>query len=149
MIEGELFIDRPPEDVFDVVADERNEPRYNPRMTSVSMISDPPIGSGTRFAATMKSRVRTFTMMIEFTDYVRPIRLGSVSTVGAMRTVGALTFEPRGSGTLMRWSWNVELRGVMRLATPVVSWMGRRQERAIWTRLQSLLEATGPTTATT
>jgi hypothetical protein len=64
-----------------------------------------------------------------------------------MRTVGGLTFERRGSGTLMRWSWNVELRGVMKLATPVVSWMGRRQELAIWSRLKALLEATGPTTA--
>ena len=67
--------------------------------------------------------------MIEFTDYERPTRLGSASTVGAMRTVGALTFERRRSGTLMSWSWNIELRGVMKLATPVVSWIGRRQER--------------------
>jgi len=33
-IEGEIYIDRPPEDVFDVVADERNEPLYNPKMTA-------------------------------------------------------------------------------------------------------------------
>jgi hypothetical protein len=31
-IEGEIVIDRPVEEVFDVVADERNEPRYNPRL---------------------------------------------------------------------------------------------------------------------
>lgn len=30
-IEGEIVINRPPEEVFDVVADERNEPKYNPR----------------------------------------------------------------------------------------------------------------------
>jgi carbon monoxide dehydrogenase subunit G len=130
-IEGEIFIDRPPEVVFDIVADERNEPRYNQKMTAVSLLSDPPIGHGSRFVATMKSWARTFTMTIEFTDFERPTRLGSVSTVGAMRTVGALTFEPQGSGTLMRWSWNIRLRGVAKLTAPVVSWMGRRQERAI------------------
>jgi uncharacterized protein YndB with AHSA1/START domain len=141
-IEGEIYIDCPPEVVFDVVADERNEPRYNPRMTAVSLLSDPPIGPGSRFAATMKSRARTVTMESEFTDLERPTRLGSVSTVGAMRTVGALTFEPRASGTLMSWFWNVELRGVAKLAAPVASWMGRRQERAIWTGLKTMLEAT-------
>ena len=31
-IEGKILIDRPVDEVFDCVADERNEPRYNPRM---------------------------------------------------------------------------------------------------------------------
>ena len=31
-IEGELLIERPVEVVFDFVADERNEPYFNPRM---------------------------------------------------------------------------------------------------------------------
>jgi hypothetical protein len=33
-IGGEIFINRPVEEVFDFVADARNEPRYNPRMLS-------------------------------------------------------------------------------------------------------------------
>ena len=140
-IDGSIYIDRLPEVVFDVVADERNEPRYNPRMTAVSLLSDPPIGQGSRFTATMKSRARTFSMIVEFTDFERPTRLGSVSTVGSMRTVGALTFEPQASGTLMRWSWDIQLRGVSKLAAPLVSWIGRRQERAIWTGLKTMLEA--------
>jgi Polyketide cyclase / dehydrase and lipid transport len=141
-IEGAIYIDRLPEAVFDVVADERNEPRYNPKMSTVSLLSDPPIGQGSRFAATMKTRARTLSsMVIEFTEFERPTRLGSVSTVGAMRTVGALTFEPQGSGTLMRWSWDIQLRGVSKLAAPLVSWMGRRQERATWTGLKTMLEA--------
>jgi hypothetical protein len=31
-IEGEIIIDRPVDVVFDYVADQRNEPRYNPQM---------------------------------------------------------------------------------------------------------------------
>ena len=148
-VAGQVFIERPPEVVFDCVADERNEPRYNPRMTAVSLVSKPPIGQGSRFAATLKSRARTFTMTTEFTEYERPTRLASVSTVGAMRTVGAVTFERQGAGTVMSWAWDVELRGIMKLATPVVAWMGRRQERAIWTQLKAILEATDPTTEAT
>lgn len=34
-IEGEIVINRPVEEVFDLVADETNEPRYNPRMRVV------------------------------------------------------------------------------------------------------------------
>jgi hypothetical protein len=31
-VEGEIVINRPVEEVFDFVADERNEPRYNSRI---------------------------------------------------------------------------------------------------------------------
>ena len=34
-VEGDMIINRPIEEVFDFCADERNEPRYNPRMTHV------------------------------------------------------------------------------------------------------------------
>jgi hypothetical protein len=37
-IEGEILINRPVEEVFDVVADERNEPRYNPRLLWVEKV---------------------------------------------------------------------------------------------------------------
>ena len=50
-IEGEIIINRPVEEVFDFVADERNEPRHNPQMIRAEQISDGPIGLGTRFRA--------------------------------------------------------------------------------------------------
>ena len=45
-IEGEIVINRPVEEVFDVVADERNEPRYNPRMLRAEKLSPGPVGLG-------------------------------------------------------------------------------------------------------
>ncbi|HET7519153.1 MAG TPA: hypothetical protein VFN05_15980 [Actinomycetes bacterium] len=50
-IEGELVIHRPVHEVFDFVADERNEPRYNPRICRAEKLSPGPIGRGTRFRA--------------------------------------------------------------------------------------------------
>lgn len=38
-VEGDIVIERPAEEVFDFVAEERNEPQYNPRMTRAEMIS--------------------------------------------------------------------------------------------------------------
>jgi len=54
-IEGEIIINRLVEEVFDIVADERNEPRYNPRLLWVEQISSGPIGRGTRFRAATKT----------------------------------------------------------------------------------------------
>jgi carbon monoxide dehydrogenase subunit G len=139
-VDGSIYIERPPEVVFDFVADERNEPRYNAKMTTVSLLTEEPIGVGSRFAATLMSRARPITMTVEFTEFARPRRLASVTNTGPMDTVGALSFEASGTGTLMTWSWHIRLRGLAKLASPVVSWMGRRQEREIWSALKQLLE---------
>jgi uncharacterized protein YndB with AHSA1/START domain len=74
-VEGEIIIHRPVEEVFDFVADERNEPRYNPRMLDVELITDGPIGLGTRFRVELMTGGRTMPMTIEFTGFDPPRRL--------------------------------------------------------------------------
>ena len=76
-INGEITIDRPVQEVFDFVADECNEPRYNPRMLRAEKLSPGPIGRGTRFRAEAVTLGRTTGMTIEYTIYERPRRLAS------------------------------------------------------------------------
>ena len=142
-VEGEIIINRPVEEVFDFVADERNEPRYNPRMVRAEKISEGQIGPGARFHTELKTAGRTMPMVVEFTDFERTRRLGSVTRSSMMETEGALSFESVPSGTRMCWSWNVRPRGAMKLMAPFVGPIGRRQERGIWGRLKRLLESGG------
>ncbi len=139
-IKGEIVINRPVEEVFDFVSDERNEPRYNPQMIRVEQVSGGPIGVGTQFRAEARSGGRSVPMLIEFTSFERPVRLGSHSSMSSMIIDGELTFEPCRDATLMRWSWDLQPAGVLRLLTPLVAWMGRRQEDAVWSGLKRLLE---------
>jgi uncharacterized protein YndB with AHSA1/START domain len=53
-IAGEVTIDAPVDEVFDMVADERNEPRYNPRILRAEKVSEGPVGAGARFVAEPK-----------------------------------------------------------------------------------------------
>jgi uncharacterized protein YndB with AHSA1/START domain len=139
-IEGEITIAQPPEAVFDFVADERNEPRFNPQMKSVELVSSGPIGIGTRFRAEVASRGRPLEMVIDFTDFERPRRLSSTTRMPAMDIRGTLTFDPVPEGTRMRWHWELAPRGLLRLLAPLVARMGRRQEDAIWAGLKRCLE---------
>jgi hypothetical protein len=41
-IDSEIVIERPVEEVFDLVVDERHEPRLNPRMIHAELISEGP-----------------------------------------------------------------------------------------------------------
>ncbi len=143
-IEGEIEIARPVEEVFDFVADERNEPRYNPDMLRAEQTTDGPIGVGTRFAAEMRFRGGTTPMNVEYTEYDRPHRLGSTSRLSTMEIHGMLTFEPAPAGTRMRWSWDVAPRGLLRFLSPVVARIGDRQERTTWAGLKRYLEDRPP-----
>ena len=140
-IEGEIFINRPVKEVFDVVADERNEPRYNPRLLWVEKVSSGPIGRCTQFRAATKTMDRPVQMTIEFTDYERPRHLASLTHLPTMEIRGALSFDPVPEGTRMGWSWELQPRGVLRLLRPLIARMGKRQEEAIWAGLKQFLEA--------
>jgi uncharacterized protein YndB with AHSA1/START domain len=140
-IEGESVINRPVEDVFDFVADERNEPRYNPKMRRAELISEGPIGVGTRFRAETASMGRAVQMVIEFTGFERPRRIEETVHMSSMDLQGAMTFDPVPEGTSMHWAWDLKPRGMLKMMGPLVARMGRRGEQTIWGSLKHLLEA--------
>jgi uncharacterized protein YndB with AHSA1/START domain len=146
-VHGEITIDRPRDEVFDFVANEENEPRYNPQMRLIEKLTDGPIGVGTCFRAEMAGRGRVVPMTIEFTEVDRPHRLAERVHMEAMDLTGGLTFESVDGATRMRWAWDLSPRGVLRFVSPLVAEMGRRRERKIWTSLKRLLEATRARTA--
>ena len=72
-VTGSIVIGRPIEEVFDAVADQTNEPRYNPSMTASRQVTDGPIGVGTHFLATILVRGRPTEVDIEVTRYEPPV----------------------------------------------------------------------------
>ncbi len=139
-VTGDILVRRPVEVVFDYVADQTNEPSYNPQMTSSVKITDGPIDVGTRFHASVKSAGRPADMTIEITEFHRPVRFGSRTTMQAAHIVGGLDFTAVTEGTRMSWSWQVTPTGLTRWLAPLVVVLGRRQERRIWTGLKQHLE---------
>ncbi|MDP9889535.1 SRPBCC family protein [Pseudarthrobacter enclensis] len=139
-INGSILIRRPVEQVFDFVADERNEPVYNPQMRSVEKTTPGPIGIGTLWHVVMASGKRITPFELEVTEYVRPSRLGSITRMSSADIDGALTFVPEASGTLMSWSWDLRPKGMLKLAAPIFASIGRRQEQRNWSSLKTHLE---------
>ena len=140
-IRGEIVIARPVDVVFDFVADEANEPRYNPQMLRVDPLADGPVGVGSRWAVLVRARRWPASMVVECTEYERPFALGTTTTMPNAEIRGRLTFEPIPEGTRMSWDWQVRPTGRLRLLSPLVGLVGARQERAIWTGLKTLLES--------
>jgi hypothetical protein len=137
-ITGYVRIAAPAGQVFDVAADSRNEPSFNPAMAGVELLTPLPIGLGTRFRARM-GRAGT-QMLVELTEFDQPHRLGSRTTSSLMETSGALTFAAEGQDTVMGWDWQVRPKGWMRMLGPLFGPLGGRMERRIWTGLKHQLE---------
>jgi uncharacterized protein YndB with AHSA1/START domain len=64
-------IARPPEQVFDTLADLRNETQWNSRVSSAELRSAEPVGPGSRFAIVNSGTIYDATI----TTYERPSRL--------------------------------------------------------------------------
>lgn len=138
-VHGSIEIDRPVAEVFAVLADQRNEVRYNPAMRSSTKVSDGPLGVGTTFEATLGERPGR-KVRIVYTAYEPPSVLGSRSVAGPATIDGTVRCAAIGDRTRLSWDWQVRLGGLARLATPLVGLIGRRQERRIWTGLKRFAE---------
>jgi len=149
-IEGEIVIGRPVDVVFDYVADQSNEPQYNPQMVRAEKITAGLVGKGTRFHSAVASKGRTAEMLIECTGYDRPKLFTTTTTMAQADISYTLRFEPVAAGTRMRWSGRVRPKRAFRLLGPLITWMGIRQEQRIWAGLKEHLEAAsaGPARST-
>ncbi len=138
---GEVMIDAPIEEVFDLVADERIEPRYNPRIVRAEKLSEGPVGMGARFVAQPKGMGAKGRMTLEIVEYDRPHRLHNIVRSSYMQVDGTLTFEEADGGTRLRWDWDMGLVGPMRVLSPVLALIGPRWERRNWAGLKQYMES--------
>ena len=140
-ISGEITINAPVEEVFDLVADERNEPMYNPRIVSAEKVSEGPVGRGTRFVAEPKGMGTKGRMTLEVLDYDRPHRLHNVVRSSYMEVDGTLTFAEVEGATRLRWDWDMSLVGPIRVMSPLLALIGPRWERRNWVGLKQYIES--------
>jgi hypothetical protein len=79
-------------------------------------------------------------MTMKIVDYDRPRRLATSIRSSYLDVDETLTFSQADGGTRMRWSWNMRLRGAMRILSPVVRAIGPRWEHRNWAGLKQLME---------
>lgn len=140
-ISGEVTIHAPVEEVFDLVADERNEPRYNPRIVHAEKLGSGPVGRGARFVVQPKGMGDRSRMTLEILEFDRPHRLHNVVRSSYMQVDGTLTFEAADGGTRLRWDWDMRLVGPMRVMSPILALVGPRWERRNWVGLKRYVES--------
>jgi uncharacterized protein YndB with AHSA1/START domain len=144
VIEVEVDIERPPEEVFDYCSDHRHEPEWNPMMKRITKLTDGPVGAGTRYRAEF---VKGPPMVMECTQYRRPTMWSLVGDSRVLKATGGWRVLPTASGARLVTRVEMEPHGPLKLAARLL----RRREQPMFERdlhnIKARLEAACPAPA--
>ncbi|MFD0362340.1 SRPBCC family protein [Nocardia sp. GCM10030253] len=138
--ENTLTINRTVEDVFDYLAQFENVPRWNYAITETSKTSDGPVGIGSTYRQT-RSIPQPAEESFEVTGFDPSKRLEIRGQLGPFPAVVSYVLEPISGGTLLRNTIELEVRGALRLAGPVLTARVKSAVAANLEVLRQLLEA--------
>ena len=125
----------PREEVFDTLADSRNETQWNSRVSRAEMRSAEPVALGSRFTIVNGGTAYDVTI----TAYDRPSRLVFEATGNPDLTV-VYTFTPTGDGTELKGDFDFRPRGVLKVVFSLLAPVIRRDVPKQYVSLKALCE---------
>lgn len=137
--QAEVTIDRPVEEVYDFLADATNDPRWCPPVQDCRRVGDR--GSATaRFEATVKPGPKRMTNTFEISTGARPDRIDWTGSNNMADFDGYYELTETSAGTHVKMVSNLDVHGPMRLLTPIMAVMSRRNADEQFDRLKAILE---------
>ncbi len=106
------------EAAFDFIADFANSEQWDPGTASSHRLDDGPVGPGARFALDVRMGRRVAPMLYTIRDYERPHRVVLVGAGSGVDAVDDIRFERVGDRTVIDYTADIRLGGVLRLVQP-------------------------------
>lgn len=123
-----MHIRRSVEDTFAFISDLRNAPAWDFQTVDAYQTSDGPVGTGTRFRLVSNVLGYRLDLPYEILRYDPPRMLVIAGETAMLRYSDRITFAPQGSETRLTYETQLDLKGVLRLANPLLSltfrWIG-------------------------
>jgi len=135
--ENTVFIEQPTEIVFDYLVDLRNELKWNPQVESMVLITEGPIGVGSKFLAKWK---QSGSIEVECTKFDRP-NGWTYSNGGAISVILNVTLTPNSSGSDLKVHFDAKPNGLLKLAFPIIFQVLKRNEKKNMLNIKRALEA--------
>ena len=136
------FINRPVEDVFAVLSNPENAPKWSLSAVDERLTSPPPVRVGSTRRAVVKSFGGGTTQNEAICTAFEPNRrLAWQSTSGIVPFAVTVDTTPVDGGTRLDSMWTFEFHGLLRLARPVLVRLFRRAMQKDVDNLRALMEA--------
>ena len=139
--EGSILIDRPMQEVFDVINDPAKQPLWQSTLESAEWTSNGPVGVGSIMKSESKFLGRKIETELQVTAYDPPrtVSLKGLNGPYPLEITNAL--EPQGEGTLLTYTGWAEFGGFFKLAEGLVGKQIMKQVDASNESLKLLMEA--------
>jgi uncharacterized membrane protein len=134
-------INRPVDEVFAVLSNVENNPKWSSAALEAETISAGPIGVGTRARFVGKFLGRRIESESEITEFEPNRKLAFQNTSGPFPFRASMTFEGFEGGTRVKATFEAEPGGFFKLAEPLFVSMGKRQFENDLANLKDLMEA--------
>ena len=138
--EKSMVIDRPIEEVFAFVGDQRNAPWWQSGLVDVKRLTDGPPGIGTRHTFVRSFMGRKLEANNEYIAYEPCKRITFKTTSGPIPLEASYLFESVGEGTNLTSTIEMHATGFVGLAEPLIARSLRREMDAAFVALKDLLE---------
>jgi carbon monoxide dehydrogenase subunit G len=138
--EFRVFIDRPPEEVFDFAVNPDNDHLWQENLISSEWITPEPAGVGSVKRGVTRTLGREVGAEVEYTAWDRPHGYAFKGAAGSFAFSGAAKFEGQAEGTLVTFAGRVEVSGILKLAEGLAGQRAEKQDRANYEQLKRVLE---------
>jgi carbon monoxide dehydrogenase subunit G len=127
-----LISSRPPEEVFDYLADFSTTQEWDPGVVEASRPDDGPVGLGSRFDLVASFMGRNTPLTYEIIAFERP-RLVTLRGENAnVVSLDTITVEATGGGTRVTYDADLSLKGALRVGDPLLKLVfGRIGDKAV------------------
>ena len=118
IIELQIEIEAPPEEVFDLLADHTKFPIWRPDISEAKLFTEGPIRKGSKGMMRGEFKGREFANEIVYYEYDRPrlVRGGTTSEIIDAKLTNR--FTPTDTGTRVDLRLDFNFKGIMRLLQP-------------------------------
>jgi len=134
-----VTIARPLEEVFAVLTDPENTPKWSAPAVEERWITPGPPTIGSRRLAMTQVMGRRSENIAEVTAY-EANRMWEMKSVSGPPFVARAEFARSDGGTRVDWTWSFDLQGPMRALAPLVTWFVGRQFTKDLVRLKRMME---------
>lgn len=121
IVRKSVFITRPPEEVFDYLANFETTAEWDPGVVEATKTSDGPVQLGSTFDLVTNFRGRRVPVTYEVTRYEPFDRVVLVGTNQRFTGIDDIGVSAEGGGTKVSWNANFQMKGIAKLFQPFLS----------------------------
>lgn len=140
-IDQEIVVARPPEAVFDYLADVRRFPQWQPAIERAEQLTPGPLAAGTELRLVIRGPTGPTEVTGVVVTLVRPSSIALRTLSGPAAVEASCALSPDGEGTRIAFTASIELKGMLRFVEGTARRMIERELPATLAELARRIEA--------